>query len=206
LAGASYSSPAVPYWNAAVKLSFFILAGLAASTLRRVLDREKDLARTDPLTGVGNRRHFVEMAEMEIRRAARYQHPFSVAYIDLDRFKEVNDSYGHEAGDRLLRKFSDALEGSVRNTDILARMGGDEFAVLMPETGREAAATACESVRDAISGIVSPSGDGVTVSIGLATWLTPPGSGDEILRCADALMYGVKASGRGGVRHEVVSA
>ncbi len=201
-----FAHAAVPYWNALVELIFFLCLTAIACALKDALARESDLARTDDLTGVANRRQFFELAEMEIRRAGRYGHPFSVAYIDLDKFKEVNDVRGHHEGDRLLRDVGQCIQASIRATDLLARMGGDEFAILMPEAGPEAAAKVYEKVRAGLGEKVTSAFPEISVSVGLVTWLAPPASTDDLLRQADHLMYAVKDEGRNGVRHRVVGA
>ena len=119
-------------------LSFLVLTQIACA-LKGAIRHQAELARTDDLTGLANRRHFFELSEAEIQRARRYAHPFSLAYIDFDHFKEVNDSRGHAEGDRLLRAATHTILDNIRSTDVMARTGGDEFAVLMPETGPEAA-------------------------------------------------------------------
>lgn len=201
-----FAHAAVPYWNALVELIFFLSLSTIACALKDALARESELARTDDLTGVANRRLFFELAEMEIRRAGRYGHPFSVAYIDLDKFKEVNDVRGHHEGDRLLRDVGRSIQASIRATDLLARMGGDEFAILMPEAGPEAAVKVYEKVRAGLGERGASAFPGVSVSVGLVTWLVPPASTDDMLRQADHLMYSVKDEGRNGVRHRVVGA
>ncbi len=135
----SYSSAAIPYWNAIVELLSFLVLTQIARALKGAMRHQAELARTDDLTGVANRRHFFELANMEIRRAGRYEHPFSLAYFDLDNFKAVNDRRGHAEGTVFSAPPAQVILGSVRTTDLMARMGGDEFAVLMPETGPEAA-------------------------------------------------------------------
>lgn len=108
-AGHTYSHPAVPYWNVAVRFGSFLIATLILSALKTTLEHEKELARTDSLTGISNGRSFVELAHMEINRARRYKHPFTVVNIDLDNFKEVNDQYGHSTGDTLLCSVADTI-------------------------------------------------------------------------------------------------
>jgi predicted signal transduction protein with EAL and GGDEF domain len=137
LAGYSYFHPLVPYWNMAVRLSFFLIITWLLSELRTTLQRERHLARTDALTNVANRRYFYDLAEMEIARALRYEHSFTVAYIDINHFKRVNDQRGHAFGDALLYLVASTIQSNLRGVDVVARMGGDEFAILLPETGSE---------------------------------------------------------------------
>jgi diguanylate cyclase (GGDEF)-like protein len=201
-----YSSDAYRFWNAAVMLGFFLFAALVTSALCGAIGREHELARTDPLTGLANRRLFLESAAMEIERTRRYGRPFSVAYMDLDRFKEVNDRGGHEAGDRLLSAVGQGLREVLRTTDTLARIGGDEFAVLMPETGVEEALAAGEKICRAVRDSGRAGGDPITASVGVVTFARPPQGTDELLRRADALLYKVKERGRDGLVQEVVGA
>ncbi len=142
---------------------------------------------------------------MEIKRAGRYEHPFSLAYFDLDNFKAVNDRRGHAEGDRLLRAAAQAIFGSVRTTDLMARMGGDEFAVLMPETGPEAAMSVQPENVAALQDKVGSSYPDVTISVGLVTWLSPPASTDEMVRKADELMYAAKEGGRNCFKQAVLT-
>jgi GGDEF domain-containing protein len=97
-------------------------------------EREEILARTDPLTEVANSRYLYTLAEMEIERLSRYEHPFTVAYMDIDNFKEINDRFGRRAGDELLCLVASTMQNNLRITDTVARLGGDEFIILLPET------------------------------------------------------------------------
>ena len=112
---------------------------LLLSSLKRALDRERELSGTDVLTGIRNARSFREVLGAEIERSKRFQRPFTVAYLDLDNFKTVNDCHGHEHGDELLRLVGNTILTGIRKTDTVARLGGDEFALLLPETEYEAA-------------------------------------------------------------------
>lgn len=203
--GAVYSSAAIPYWNAIVELLSFLVLTHIACALKGAMRHQAELARTDDLTGLANRRHFFELAEMEIQRARRYAHPFSLAYVDFDHFKKVNDGRGHAEGDRLLRAATRTILDSIRSTDVMARTGGDEFAVLMPETGPEAAMSVQRKIWTALQERVGSSYPEVTVSVGLATWLSPPASTDEMMREADALMYAAKEGGRNCFKQAVLN-
>lgn len=124
LAGHIHSHPAIPFWNMSVRLGFSLIVLGTLSRLKAAYEREKELSGIDPLTGVPNGRAFLEAARAEIDRVRRYGHPFTIAYIDLDSFKEVNDRFGHSTGDSLLRTVADAFRNNVRATDIVARLGG----------------------------------------------------------------------------------
>ena len=158
------------------------------------------LAVTDTLTGVGNRRKFLEVADMERHRAFRYGVPFSVVMLDIDHFKEVNDRYGHEGGDVALCDLARVVEGELRGSDLLVRLGGEEFAMLLPETRQEEAYALAERVRRQVAGHVVRSGVlrfTMTVSMGVAE--VNRGSDDSVkgmLNRADEALYQAKALGR----------
>jgi diguanylate cyclase (GGDEF)-like protein len=200
-----FAHPRVALWNAATRLGFMLILAHVASGFKGSLEQERELARTDYLTGAVNGRHFGELAEAEIRRARRHGHPFSVAYMDVDNFKTVNDRHGHSAGDRLLKTVADTLRADVRAVDAVARLGGDEFAVLMPETDATAARVAVARIRRRLLEEARRGGWPVTYSIGVVTFDAPPASVDEMLRAADELMYAAKRLGKNSVRHRVAS-
>jgi diguanylate cyclase (GGDEF)-like protein len=196
-----FSNPLIAYWNAAVRLGFMLVLVHLVASFKTSLAQERELARTDYLTGAVNGRSFTELAEAEINRARRNEHPFSVAFMDIDDFKLVNDRQGHSAGDRLLQLVSDTIRHNVRNVDTVARLGGDEFAVLMPETGDDAAQVVIRRVRRELLEVVKRRGWPVTLSVGVVTWDTPPASVDDVLRASDELMYTAKRLGKNTVRH-----
>ena len=138
---------AVIYANAVLLFGFFLLFSRLLSALRAALGREKEAARVDALTQISNRRAFAELAGAEIERAARYGGLFTVAYLDLDDFKMVNDRFGHDTGDRVLVLTAQAIRKSLRINDIVARLGGDEFVVLFPETDPGTRRSSCTSSR-----------------------------------------------------------
>jgi len=201
--GARYSHPAIPYWNASVRLGTFLILTFILSSLKNSLERDRELARTDALTGVANGRYFMELADREINRATRYRHPFTVAFIDLDNFKAVNDRYGHSAGDTLLYLVADTIQKNVRVTDIVARLGGDEFVILLPETGPEPAQAITQKSQRLYSVAIRNNDWPVTFSMGVATFIRPPSSVDEMLKISDDLMYAAKKNGKNTIQFEV---
>ena len=198
-----YLNPSMPYWNMIVRLCTFLIITLILSELKEVLEHEKELARTDPLTGVINGRYFTTLAEMEINRARRYKHPFAVVYIDLDDFKLANDRFGHSTGDALLRSVARTIQSNIRVTDIVARLGGDEFAVLLPETGPEPAEVISRKIQKVNLDVMQKNEWPVTFSIGVVTFVTPPSTVDEMLKISDQTMYAVKKNGKNSINYEI---
>lgn len=156
-------------------------------------------AHTDSLTGLLNRGYFLEMAEKELSRARRYHYPVALAMLDLDYFKAVNDSHGHEVGDRVLQEFATICRESLRDSDLLARIGGEEFVILFPETGGEEAGEVAERIRTAVAAtrVATPLGHALrfTVSVGIAAH-QPEQNIDGLLSSADRALYDAKRSGR----------
>lgn len=193
--------PFLPYINAVTGLGAFLFVVYFISALRRSLEHERELARTDDLTGLLNRRSFMEAASQEIMRARRFRHPFTVAYMDVDNFKAVNDHYGHSTGDTVLRTVGQTIKQSLRELDLIARLGGDEFVILMPETDDEAARTVVARVQQQIAAVVAQRNWPISFSIGVVTWTTPPRTVDFMLKQADAAMYAIKNEGKNRVAH-----
>lgn len=181
----------VPCWNAGLRLSFFLLV----VAILDAWSKERTVARQDFLTGVANRQAFTEFAEWEMERSRRYRHPVTVAYLDCDGFKQLNDAFGHAAGDTALRTLADTLRRSVRKSDIVARLGGDEFAILMPETRAEVVPKMFRRLQQSVAAMARKHGWPLTISIGVATFTTPPGSVAELIHRADHLMYAAKSDG-----------
>ncbi|HET6369998.1 MAG TPA: GGDEF domain-containing protein, partial [Nitrospiria bacterium] len=123
LSSTPHSHPLIPYWNAAVKIGFFLIIAYLMSSFKKSWELNRTLARTDDLTGAINRRYFFELAALELSRAGRYRHPLTVSYIDLDRFKMINDRFGHAAGDALLRSVIKTIRSHIRDVDVIARLG-----------------------------------------------------------------------------------
>jgi diguanylate cyclase (GGDEF)-like protein len=197
----SYSHPAVPYWNVAVKCGIFLITVELLFRLKKALTREMELARKDELTGAANRRSFFESAQIEIDRTHRYKHPFTLAYFDCDDFKQINDTFGHVTGDKVLRIICATIINNIRSTDVLARLGGDEFALLLSETGYDQAHAVVEKLNAMLLEKLSKERIAATFSIGVVTFLRPPSSVDDLLKKTDAVMYSVKRDGKNTIKH-----
>ncbi|GAB3015258.1 hypothetical protein GCM10027098_07110 [Bowmanella dokdonensis] len=198
-----YSHPAILYWNTTIRFGVFLITALLMSSLRQALEREQELSRVDNLTGAVNRRFFAELLQMELDRSQRSKHPLTLAYIDLDNFKAINDRLGHAAGDQLLATTVRQVKGQLRKTDILARLGGDEFAILLPETHMEAAKLVISDVQAHFLNEMHRNNWPVTLSIGVLTCTKIPATTDELLNQADALMYAAKNQGKNAVCYAV---
>ena len=197
----SPSHPAVPYWNALLELAFFLTLAFLFSELRDVLRHQEELASTDALTGIANRRTFITRVAQERERATRSGRPLTVAICDLDSFKAVNDSSGHAEGDKVLRGVASTLKDGLRTTDLASRLGGDEFGVLLPETSADAALSVLKKLRESLRGTMAEGGWPVTFSIGAVTFQPPVPTASDLLRRVDAEMYAVKGDGKDAIRH-----
>ena len=202
-AGSVYSSWMIPIWNTLVRLVFFILILWLLLIVREKLALEESLADTDPLTGLSNRRFFMEQLEREHARVKRYPEPFTVAYFDLDNFKYVNDTMGHDAGDELLVTVSDTLLANIRDVDFAARLGGDEFAVLFPLLEQDKAQAVLGKLHEQLLGAMNERSWPVTFSIGAITFADVAESSRDMVKKVDDLMYTVKKSGKNNIRHIV---
>ena len=189
-------------WNCGTRLLFLLLVALLLARLRVMLERERDMSRTDPLTGLPNVRAFREALVVELMRLQRYGQPVSLAYIDVDNFKHVNDSGGHGAGDELLKTLARVLRDSSRGTDVVARHGGDEFVVMYPVVDQPAARALIEGLRARADAAMKRGNWPASLSIGVVTCERGDNvpSVDALLACADRLMYSAKAGGKGGAR------
>ncbi len=201
--GHAYPHPAIAIWNLLVWLGSFVLSSHLIVRVRGHLRTEAQLARTDPVTGLMNGRALREEAERYLRLAARHNQPLSVAYIDLDDFKRVNDRLGHTEGDRLLRGVARVLKRSARAYDLTARVGGDEFAAFLPFVDAAGAEEFAARTRAHLWMAARDHGWPVTFSMGVVTFVQPPESIDRALEAADALMYQVKKNGKDGIAREV---
>lgn len=201
-AGHNYSQAIIQYWNAIVRFGFFIVTAILFIKVKSQLENEQRMARLDSLTGAMNGRAFKEETQTILSIAARYGRPTAMGYIDLDNFKSVNDTLGHAEGDHVIRTFASILSQSVRKTDLIGRMGGDEFAIFLPETTSSGAVTMFENLRERLLKEAKERVWPIGFSIGVAVFQTAPSSVEEAVKLADALMYRVKKGGKNNILFE----
>ena len=185
-----------------------LLGRVLESSNRRAFALERELrrdARTDALTGLANRRAMEERGPLELRRAQRTADPVSVIMCDLDHFKNINDRYGHEAGDAVLRTIAGVLRGALRDTDALGRWGGEEFIAVLTDTDTRAAAEIAERMRIAVYATeFGRPAEGVTISLGVSTVHTVADAAtawDALIKEADLFLYEAKKAGRNRVMY-----
>lgn len=190
-------------FNIGMRLVIFVGWVWLLDEMRHVLQRESRLAREDALTQLPNRREFHERGRAAFAQAQRQGTPSTVVFLDLDRFKQVNDELGHEVGDQLLMKVAAVMRMHVRVSDVAGRLGGDEFALVLPNMDAAAAMPYVEELRQRLLATMSEHGWPVTFSIGVASYGVTPMDFDAALAQADALMYEVKNGGRNRILQRV---
>jgi diguanylate cyclase (GGDEF)-like protein len=179
----------------------FVLQGEAALKNVLLFEEVKSLAIRDGLTGLYNNRHFQEVLAHQVEVSRRYGWPLSLLFLDIDKFKNINDTFVHPEGDLVLKALARFLQSHVRLADVLCRYGGEEFVVLLPQTTCSQALLLAERLREGIAATAVPLSRGeidITVSIGLSC-LTPAMSGEDLVKAADAALYKAKQSGRNRV-------
>jgi diguanylate cyclase (GGDEF)-like protein len=191
-------------WNGVVRFGTLALVSSLVARLHTGVLRERQLARTDSLTGAANGRTFYEVAAAEVQLARRTTRPLTLAYFDLDNFKQLNDRLGHAVGDAALRHVVQTIQQHLRATDLLARLGGDEFALLLPETGTDGAVTLISRLQHVLAEEMTSQRWPVTLSVGAVTFLRPVWDVDRMIRRVDALMYGAKRQGKGRLEYSVI--
>jgi len=201
--GHSTAQPAIYIWNSLIRLSFFLIVTFLLSALRKAKEREMELARIDSLTGAVNARFFSEMVHMEITRSLRNRQPFTIACVDLDNFKSLNDSFGLSMGDKALCAIVRQAKSQLRKADVVARVGGDEFAFLLPETNQAAAQAALQRVHASLLDEVGKNGWPLTFSMGVLTCIKTTQTSDELIKRASELMYWAKKNGKNSIHYSV---
>ena len=200
----SQSNTAWIHWiNALTRLSVYSLVVLITAFIRQRFEAIHNLATHDALTGLQNRRGFLDSGAAEAERSRRYSRPLAVVFIDLDNFKQLNDTKGHHAGDHALKAVANALKNGVRSTDQVARLGGDEFAALLPEIGYHEAIQTVNKVFGEMNHALNAFPP-VATSVGVIWFEVAERAFPQMLQAADELMYEVKASGKGNVRSRAV--
>jgi diguanylate cyclase (GGDEF)-like protein len=197
--GQPYINPLAPYWNSVIRLGLFLVTVQLLIQLKTNLNIEKGLSRTDNLTGAMNGRGFTEVAGNLFELGARHKRTTTIAYIDLDDFKKVNDEFGHGEGDRVLQVIGAILLRSVRRSDVVGRLGGDEFSIVLPETNEIGAKSIFLKLKDELAEAMKQHNWPIGFSIGVVSYDLPPAKLEEALRSADALMYHVKRNGKNNI-------
>jgi diguanylate cyclase (GGDEF)-like protein len=201
-------NPAIPaiyiIWNGVVRFGTLVLTSSLVTRLHLGVRRERLLARTDALTGAANGRTFYEVAAYEAERALRTSSPLTVAYLDLDNFKQLNDRLGHAAGDAALMFLVSTIVPQLRSSDLLARLGGDEFALLLPGVEAEAAGALLGRLQGAVAEEMARKVWPITLSVGAITFLRPISDVDLMIQRVDALMYRAKQKGKNLLEHAVL--
>lgn len=197
------ASTIVTVWNIGSTQFSLIAIALVLHKTRSMWENEKHLSCTDPLTGATNLRAFCELVEYEILRSQRENLPFSLAYLDLDNFKQINDTHGHAAGDKLLRAIVANIVSHLRKTDVVARLGGDEFAIFFPATDRTLVQVVIQKVRQELTMLMANSPCPTTFSMGVVTCTGCAQDLQSLISYADKLMYEVKRSGKNDIRYAV---
>jgi diguanylate cyclase (GGDEF)-like protein len=202
--GFQHQHYAVLIWPTAILMTLVHLATATSYLHRYELETALELAsNTDPMTGVSNRRHFMPLLRQEIARGQRFEHHASLLMLDIDHFKSVNDTYGHPTGDMVICALADICRGASRAIDVVTRLGGEEFAIMLPDTDTQGALAVAERVRATVERTLMTSLVGVTfrftVSIGIAEQVPEDTSEDNLIEMADAALYQAKLSGRNRV-------
>lgn len=182
--------------NTAIWLVFFLLTVEMIARLNQLVAELEVLAHTDALTGLCNRRAFYDALGREYRRSRRKLEPFNLVYLDLDNFKQVNDRWGHPAGDELLQVVARLLRTTLRQTDVVARLGGDEFAVLLLNASPSQALDVIERLNRQLLQTMQSHQWAITCSIGIASFAAMPAAFEQLIQQADQLMYQVKKTGK----------
>ena len=197
--GHAYSYRAVPIWNAIARISVFLMVATLLLSLRRTLEAQAALAQRDGLTGLMNARTFLQECDALFVLAARHERPLAMAYLDVDNFKGINDSLGHNVGDEILKAIAATFKKRLRGSDLGARLGGDEFAIMLPETDQAGALKFFAGLHAGLVEVASRNGWDIGFSIGVAVYPHSAADARAAIRQADRLMYLVKNGNKNGI-------
>ncbi len=202
VSGHPYSRIAIPIWNAAMVLGMFLIVAYSITAVKKLLIKEREHAHTDDLTGVENIRFFYEQARIEISKSTIDKRPLTLAYIDIDNLRHVNDTLGHIAGDYLLHEAAQVMKSTLRSVDVIARLGGSKFAILMPETKNENATVIIYKVQEHLLDMAEKNGWPVTFRTDVVTCYSPDYTIDELIKVAEDLMNAAKKTGKNMANYE----
>jgi diguanylate cyclase (GGDEF)-like protein len=204
VSGHIYSHISVRIWNTVMILGMFLFVAYSISAVKKLFVKEHEHADTDNLTGVANIRFFYEQARLEISRSAEYKQPLTLAYIDIDNLRYVNDTLGHIAGDYVLHEVAKILRSTLRSTDLISRLGGAKFAVLMPETTNEIAMAVVYKVQERLLVEVKINSWPVAFSTGVVTCNCLTNTLDELIAIAEELMNAARETGKNVVKSKIL--
>lgn len=199
--GHEYQTIFIPLWNSTMRFGYFILHSFFIYKFIRLYQETKINSLTDSLTGAVNSRFFMEIFEREVKMARRTGRPLTLVYFDLDDFKLINDTFGHNSGDSLLKMMARLIAEHIRPSDVFARLGGDEFSVLLPETDSDNSIGLIRRMKELIELELKKFSWPVTLSIGAVTFRVFDLGIEEMIKQADDLMYQVKKSGKNNIEH-----
>jgi len=199
--GHIYQSLFTPIWNSVVRFGYFMIHTYFFAQFIKLYEKTKLSSLTDSLTGIVNTRYFIELFERELRKVKRTNNAFTLCYVDLDNFKFINDTYGHQVGDSLLKLIARTVNQNIRPSDIFARLGGDEFALLLPESEYTESDKLIHRIKKTIETELKENNWPVTLSIGAITFKKIGSSISEMIKQADELMYKVKRNGKNSIEH-----
>jgi len=193
----------VTIWNTLMRLGFFVVFTILLHSFRNVLEEERKLSRTDPLTGAFNRRAFYEIIATKTMFGQRKPTPCSLVYIDIDNFKNINDTLGHLTGDAVLVTVVETRHNNIRDKDFLARLGGDEFSILLTETDQSIAQIVTKRIQSKLIEAMKEQKWEVTFSIGVLTFMHFPSNIGQMISMTDQLMYQVKGEGKDAIIYSI---
>jgi len=202
--GHNYSNRLIPIWNGVVRLLFFLIITFLLSEMKKSIVILKRLSDTDSLTGLLNGRGFEKCTKRLMLQPKKKESVFSLAYLDIDNFKSINDKLGHSTGDLLLTTLAKAIKDCVRDTDIAARMGGDEFVILLASRNYDESVQIMNRMKEYADEIMNKNNWPVSLSIGVVSFLSPDSKIDSLLFKADELMYKVKNTTKNGIVHQYI--
>jgi diguanylate cyclase (GGDEF)-like protein len=192
----------IGFWNSCLNLSLFLILSTLIFEVNHFIEEERQQARIDKVTGLANKRLFFELSHLEIKKSNRYRHPLTVIYIDIDDFTKINALSGRTVGDKVLKVVAETIKNSIRETDIIGRIGDDEFSIVLPGSGYEPAQIVICRVQNELLKVMQINNWAITFSIGAVTFINPPKSVEEMLQPADRLMYLVKNEGKNHLKHK----
>jgi diguanylate cyclase (GGDEF)-like protein len=190
-------------WNFSSRLIVLETITILLSELKRALLDARELAHRDPLTDALNSRMFLDLAEHEVLSSARSGTPLTMVYLDVDNFKTINDTFGHNTGDTLLVTIVQTIRLHARKSDLVGRLGGDEFAILLADTGPESARAFVAKIRKVLLDVTARRNWPVTLSIGVLTCMQMPASVEALIGMADKLMYTIKGNAKDGIAFSI---